>query len=71
MGEVSGRCKGEQSGVNTNNVKRSHMWSNQKMKSAMFIHNDDVKCFHVAVQGIHKLVVMGHINFKDHVLIKI
>jgi hypothetical protein len=24
----------------------------------------------VVVQGIHKLVVMGHINFKDHALIK-
>ncbi len=46
------------------------MWSNQKMKSTTFIHNDDVKCFHVVVQGIHKLVVMGHINFKDHALIK-
>jgi hypothetical protein len=35
-----------------------------------FTHNDDVKCFHVAIQGTHKLVVMGCINFKDHVLIK-
>jgi hypothetical protein len=40
------------------------------MKSATFIHNDDVKCFHVAIQGTHKLVVMGRINFEDHVLIK-
>jgi hypothetical protein len=40
------------------------------MKSAMFIHNDDVKHFQVAVKGRHKVVVMGHINFKDHVLIK-
>jgi hypothetical protein len=24
----------------------------------------------VAIQGTHKLVVMGHINFKDHALIK-
>jgi hypothetical protein len=31
------------------------MWSNQKMKSVMFTHNDDVKCFHVVVQGTHKL----------------
>jgi hypothetical protein len=46
------------------------MWNNQKMKSTMFIHNDDVKHFHVAVQGTHKLVVMGHINFEDHMLIK-
>jgi len=34
------------------------------------IHNDDVKCFHVVVQETHKLVVMGHINLKDHMLIK-
>jgi hypothetical protein len=40
------------------------------MKYAMFIHNDDVKCFHMATQGTHKLVVMGYINFKDHALIK-
>jgi hypothetical protein len=40
------------------------------MKYVMFIHNDDVKCFHVAIQGTHKLVVMGCINFKDHALIK-
>jgi hypothetical protein len=39
------------------------------MKFAMFIHNDDVKCFHVVVQGTHKLVVMGRINFEDHALI--
>jgi hypothetical protein len=46
------------------------MWNNQKMKSTTFIHNDDVKCFHMAVQGTHKFVVMGRINFEDHVLIK-
>jgi len=46
------------------------MCSNQKMKFATFIHNDDAKCFHMAVQRIHKLVVMGHINFEDHALIK-
>ncbi len=40
------------------------------MKSATYIHNDDAKCFHMVVQGTHKLVVMGYINFKDHVLIK-
>jgi hypothetical protein len=26
------------------------MWSNRKMKFATFIHNDEAKCFHVAVQ---------------------
>jgi hypothetical protein len=46
------------------------MWNNWKMKSMVFNHNDDAKCFHVVVQGTHKLITMGHINFKDHVLIK-
>jgi hypothetical protein len=46
------------------------MWSNRKMKSIMFIHNDDVKCFHIVVQGTHKLVMMDCINFEDHALIK-
>jgi hypothetical protein len=46
------------------------MWSNQKMKYAMFIHNDDVKCFHAVVQGTHKLVVMSCISFEDHALLK-
>ncbi len=40
------------------------------MKCAMFIHTDDVKCFHVVVQGTYKLVMMGCINFEDHALIK-
>jgi hypothetical protein len=47
------------------------MWNNREMKFAMFIHNDDVKCFHVVIQVTHKLIVMGHINFKDYALIKI
>ncbi len=46
------------------------MWSIQKMKFVAFIHNDDAKCFHVVVQRTRKLVVMGHINFEDHALIK-
>ncbi len=46
------------------------MWSNQKMKSTTFIHNDDAKCFHVVIQVTRKLVMMGCINFKDHVLIE-
>jgi hypothetical protein len=46
------------------------MWNNQKMKSMTFTHIDDVKCFHVVVQETFQLVVMGCINFKDHVLIK-
>ncbi len=40
------------------------------MKSMASIHNDDMKCFHVAIQNKHKLLMMGCINFEDHVLIK-
>ncbi len=40
------------------------------MKFVTFIHNDDVKCFNMAIQGTHKFVMMGCINFKDHALIK-
>jgi hypothetical protein len=40
------------------------------MKFMTFIHNDDVKCFHVVIQRTHKLIVMGHINFEDYALIK-
>jgi len=40
------------------------------MKFATFIHNDDAKCCHVDIKGTHKLIVMGRINFEDHVLIK-
>ncbi len=46
------------------------MWNNRKMKFVTFIHNDDAKCFHMVVQGTHKLVMIGCINFEDHVLIK-
>jgi len=46
------------------------MWSNQKMKFATFIHNDDAKCLHMDVQRSHKFVVMSHINFVDQALIK-
>jgi hypothetical protein len=41
------------------------------MRFEVFIHDDDVMCFHVAIQGTQKMVVMGHHNFKDKVLIKI
>jgi hypothetical protein len=44
------------------NVGRLRMWSNWKMKSVALIHNDDVKCFHMVVQGTHKIVVMSCIN---------
>ncbi len=40
------------------------------MRSQVFIHNDEVTCFHVVVQGTQKMVVMGHHNFKDEALIK-
>jgi hypothetical protein len=35
------------------------MWSNQRF--VRFMHNDDMKCFHVAIQKTYKLIVMGHI----------
>jgi hypothetical protein len=41
------------------------------MRFEVFIHDDDAMCFHVAIQGTQKMVVMGHHNFKDKVLIKI
>jgi hypothetical protein len=28
------------------------MWINWKMKFEVFIHNDDIMCFHVAIQGM-------------------
>jgi len=40
------------------------------MKSMTSFHNDEVKCFHMAIQKTHKFVMMGHINFEDHTLIK-
>jgi hypothetical protein len=40
------------------------------MEFEALFFNDEVKCLHVVVQGTHKLVVMGHINYKDHALIK-
>jgi hypothetical protein len=40
------------------------------MRYEVFIHNDDLMCFHVAVQGTQKMVVMGYHNFKDEALIK-
>jgi hypothetical protein len=46
------------------------MLNNQKMKFEVFIHNDDMKCFHMVIQGTQKVVMMGYINFKDETLIK-
>jgi hypothetical protein len=40
------------------------------MESKVLIHNDEEKCFHVAVQGTQKMVVMGYINFVDEALIR-
>jgi hypothetical protein len=61
---------GEQNGLSIVNVGRLGMWTYQKMKSEAFIHNDDVMCFHVDVQGTQKMVVMGNIKFEDQALIK-
>jgi hypothetical protein len=41
------------------------MWTNHKMTSKTLIHNDDVTCFHMVVQGTQKMVMMGDINFED------
>jgi hypothetical protein len=46
------------------------MQNNQHMGSKGFIHNHDVTCFHVAIQGTQKVVGMDCHNFKDEVLIK-
>jgi hypothetical protein len=46
------------------------MQSNQKRRFEVFIHNDEVTCFHMALQGTQKMIVMGHCNFKDEVLIE-
>jgi len=46
------------------------MWSNWKMKSTTFIHNDDANFFHMGIKRTQKLVVMGYIDFEDHALVK-
>ncbi len=61
---------GEQGGLSTINVRRLRMWTNHKMTSKTLIHNDDVTCFHMVVQGTQKMVMMGDINFEDQALIK-
>ncbi len=49
----------------TVNVGKLWIWTNQKMIYEMFIHNDDVMCFHVVVQRTQKMVVTGSINIED------
>jgi hypothetical protein len=46
------------------------MHNSQKMRFGAFVHNDEVTCFHVVVQGTQQMVVMGLHNFKDDALIK-
>lgn len=36
----------------------------------MFIYNDEVKCFHVAIHGTQRVIVMGHHSFNYRGLIK-
>jgi hypothetical protein len=60
----------EWGGLNIVSVGRLGMWTYRKMKFEAFIHNDDVKCFHLVIQGAHKMVMMGCINFEDQALIK-
>jgi hypothetical protein len=40
------------------------------MKFEMFIHNDEVTCFHMVVQGTQKVIMMDCHNFKDEALIE-
>jgi hypothetical protein len=61
--------QGKWCGVSTN-FGGLWMQNSRKMKFEMFIHNDDVTCFHVALWGTQKVVVMGCHNFKDETLIK-
>jgi hypothetical protein len=44
------------------------MQNNQNMRFEVFIHNDDVLCFHVDVQGTQKIVMIGRHNSKDEAL---
>jgi ATP-dependent Clp protease adapter protein ClpS len=56
--------------VELTNLGRLWMQNSRQMKFEVFIHNDDVTCFHVVMQGTQKVVVMGRHNFKDEALIK-
>jgi hypothetical protein len=47
------------------------MQNSQKKRFEAFIHNDEVTCFHMAIEGIHKIIMMDCHNFKDEALIKI
>jgi hypothetical protein len=40
------------------------------MKFEAFIHNGDVKCFHMVIQRTQKMIVMDCIKFEDDALIK-
>jgi hypothetical protein len=46
------------------------MWTNRKMEPKALIFNDEAKCLNTVVQRTHKFIMMGHINYKDHALIK-
>jgi hypothetical protein len=35
------------------------MQSSQKRRFEAFIHNDEVTCFHVVLQGTQKMIVIG------------
>jgi hypothetical protein len=40
------------------------------MKFMTSIDNDEMKCFHMVVQNTHKLIMMNHINFENHMFKK-
>jgi hypothetical protein len=46
------------------------MWNNWKTEFEVLIHNDEEKCFNVALQETQNVVVMGYINFVDEALIR-
>ncbi len=61
---------GEQHGISIVNLGGLWMQNIQRMRSEAFIHNDDVRCFHVVIKKTQKMVMMGHHNFEDKVIIK-
>jgi hypothetical protein len=70
IGIVSKKGKGKTTWSHIVNLGGLWMQSSQKRRFEAFIHNDEVICFHMALQGTQKMIVMGHYNFKDEILIK-
>ncbi len=62
--------QGEQWKVIKTYLCKLQMQNNQKMIFEVFIHSDEMTCFHVVVQGTQKVIMTSHCNFKDRELIK-